>query len=259
MQRTRPRLRHGTLINRYGFTGHPSRSLGHNRISDRNGITGIFSSRDIGNGTAVTGTLISTGTSARNRRPVTRSFTAPDEHICGTGYRRRLGLGPDIRRARHRHRRRLGQLEVPVIARSAPVGPGAAPPLRLCGLPLVHLPPLSPHLARGNDPRAATRRSPQSDRLSAPRSGIARRARPLTMDSTRFADRRAEGRVSRGQGQRAEAVGVPEADAAGAAARLDPGPVSGLDPGLSNAGTDVEGRIRGDSVVVPLRSGAASG
>jgi hypothetical protein len=96
MQRTRPRLLHGTLINRYGLTGRPGRSFGDNgighqhgfdltrhRTSHLRGTTGRFSSHHVGNGRAVTGTII--GTRARNRRPVTRALTVPGEGLCGIG------------------------------------------------------------------------------------------------------------------------------------------------------------------------------
>lgn len=110
MQRTRPRLLHGTLISRYGFTGRPGGSLGDNGIGslsgfnparhstshlrgfnlarhstgNRSGTTGSFSSHHIGNGRAVTGSL--TGTRGRNRRPVTRALTVPGEGLCGIGH-----------------------------------------------------------------------------------------------------------------------------------------------------------------------------
>lgn len=90
MQRTRPRLLHGALINRYDFTRRPGGPLGNKGISHLRGfdlarhstghprrsnparhstghprgITRSFSSYRIGNGRAVTGTLI--GTPARN-------------------------------------------------------------------------------------------------------------------------------------------------------------------------------------------------
>ncbi|WP_405478695.1 hypothetical protein [Streptomyces sp. NBC_00009] len=96
MQRTRPRLLHGTLINRYGFTGRRGRPFGDNGIghlrgfnlarhgtSRLRGITGSFSSHHLGNGRAVTGTII--GTRARNRRPVTRALTVPGQDLCGIG------------------------------------------------------------------------------------------------------------------------------------------------------------------------------
>ncbi|MGW8686462.1 hypothetical protein ACWGNN_36585 [Streptomyces sp. NPDC055817] len=50
------------------------------------GTTGSFSRHHIGNGNgrAFAGTLI--GTSARNRRPVTRALTVPGEGLCGIGH-----------------------------------------------------------------------------------------------------------------------------------------------------------------------------
>ncbi len=96
MQRTRPRLLHGSLINRHGFTGCPSGSLGDNGIGilrgcsparhgtgRLRGTTGRFSRHHIGNGGAVTGTLI--GARAGNRRPVTRALTVPGEELRGVG------------------------------------------------------------------------------------------------------------------------------------------------------------------------------
>ncbi|MFC9610237.1 hypothetical protein [Streptomyces sp. NPDC056938] len=110
MQRTRPSLLHGTLINRHGFAGRPGRPLGDNGIGHLHGFdhachgtghlhgfdhachgtghlhgtTGSFSRHHIGNGRAFAGTLI--GTSARNRRPVTRALTVPGEGLCGIGH-----------------------------------------------------------------------------------------------------------------------------------------------------------------------------
>ncbi|MFD7203914.1 hypothetical protein [Streptomyces sp. NPDC059893] len=110
MQRTRPRLLHGSLINRHGFTGCPSGSLGDKGIGILRGCsparhgtshlprfgpvrhgtgrlretTGRFSHHHIGDGGAVTGALI--GARARNRRPVTRALTVPDEELCGVGH-----------------------------------------------------------------------------------------------------------------------------------------------------------------------------
>jgi hypothetical protein len=81
VQRTRPRLLHGTLINRYGFTGHLGRPFGDTGIGHLRGTTGRFSSHHVGNGRAVTGTII--GTRARNRRPVT--LTVPGEGLCDIG------------------------------------------------------------------------------------------------------------------------------------------------------------------------------
>ncbi|MCX5439430.1 hypothetical protein [Streptomyces sp. NBC_00063] len=110
MQRARPRLLHGSLINRHDFTGCPSGSLGDKgtgilrrcgpahhgtshllRFSSARhgtgrlrGTTGRFSRHHIGNGGAVTGTLI--GARARNRRPVSRALTVPGEELCGVGH-----------------------------------------------------------------------------------------------------------------------------------------------------------------------------
>ncbi|MFC9495480.1 hypothetical protein [Streptomyces sp. NPDC056982] len=125
MQGTRPRPLHGTLINRHGFAGRPGRPLGDNGIGHLHGFdhachstghlhgfdhachgtghlhgfdhachstghlrgtTGSFSRHHIGNGNgrAFAGTLI--GTSARNRRPVTRALTVPGEGLCGIGH-----------------------------------------------------------------------------------------------------------------------------------------------------------------------------
>ncbi|WP_326716299.1 hypothetical protein OG758_20350 [Streptomyces sp. NBC_01474] len=97
MPRTRPRLLHGTLINRHGFAGRPGRPPGDNGIGHLHGFdhachstghlhgtTGSFSRHHIGNGRAFAGTLI--GTSARNRRPVTRALTVPGEGLCGIGH-----------------------------------------------------------------------------------------------------------------------------------------------------------------------------
>ncbi|MFE4715259.1 hypothetical protein ACFRLW_02175 [Streptomyces sp. NPDC056728] len=114
MQGTRPRLLHGTLINRHGFAGRPGRPLGDNGIghlhgfdhachstghlhgSDHachstghlHGTTGSFSRHHIGNGRAFAGTLIGTSARnpARNRRPVTRALTVPGEGLCGIGH-----------------------------------------------------------------------------------------------------------------------------------------------------------------------------
>ncbi|MFE4249970.1 hypothetical protein ACFRU3_10760 [Streptomyces sp. NPDC056910] len=101
MQRTRPRLLQGTLINRHGFAGRPSRPLGDNGIGHLRGFdlachgtghlrgtTGSFTRHHIGNGRAVAGTLIGTSARnpARNRRPVTRALTVPGEGLCGIGH-----------------------------------------------------------------------------------------------------------------------------------------------------------------------------